>query len=61
MQFDNMPVELGKACSKGRDIAGPEPEVLVPVKKWLQVESQTGMSHLQQALSETGVLSPQVG
>ncbi len=26
-------MELGKACSKGRDVAGPEPEVLIPVNK----------------------------
>lgn len=33
MQFKNMRVELGKAGRKGRDVAGPEPEVLVAVNK----------------------------
>lgn len=29
MQFKNMRVEVGKACSKSSDVAGPEPEALV--------------------------------
>jgi hypothetical protein len=33
MQFENMWVVVGKAYSSGRDIAGPEPEVLPPERQ----------------------------